>query len=290
MKYVQCQDLSQFNWLLDGYDCGTFIIYGKLEGYSCAKTQIDKKVAEEVEKSINVKKEQQQQTNPIPIKASFEEDEYGNIVPVGNDYTRSRDIRSPLFPALSPPCPHDLTVRENPFGDSKADTQKFIDLIALLNLSYPDYDFSGLKMEDFSREIYKQRLISSINLSLRDAFNAEQLNQMWKVIDRIVSIYDSEIYSYHPDRNQDDPTGDPLALTNGKIWTWNYFFYNKKLKRVLFFTCCARNKSMYFRSDAMSDEDSDYDTLSNPKNMDVHMFPRKYDSNDDDEDMYFDDM
>jgi hypothetical protein len=145
-----------------------------------------------------------------------------------------------LSPALSPPCPHDLSIRPNPFGESKADTQKFIDLISLLNLSYPDYDFSGLKMEDFSREIYKQRLINSTNLSLRDAFSGEQMNQLWKVIDHIISIVDSEIYSYHPDRNELDSTGDPLSLSNGKIWTWNYFFYNKKLKRVLFFTCCAR--------------------------------------------------
>jgi len=289
MKYVQCQDLSQFNCLLDGYDCGTFIIYGKLEAYSCNKTPQDKKVAQEVEKAISIKKE----SNPIPIKSSFEEDDYGNIVPVGHDYSRSQDIRTPLNPALSPPCPHDLSIRANPFGESKTETQKFIDLIALLNLSYPDYDFSGLKMEDFSREIYKQRLMNSINLSLREAFNGEQLNQLWKVVDHIISIVDSEIYMYHPDRNQLDPTGDPLSLSNGKIWTWNYFFYNKKLKRVLFFTCCARNKSMYYQSDTMSDDDSDYDTLySNPKNMDVHMLPRSYrgyDSSEDD-DMYFDDM
>jgi hypothetical protein len=46
---------------------------------------------------------------------------------------------------------------------------------------------------------------------------------------------------------------------------------------------------MYYHSDAMSDDDSDYDTLySNPKNMDVHMLPRDYDSEEDD--LYFDDM
>jgi len=301
-----------FNCLLDGYDCGTFIIYGKLEAYHCKRTAQDKKLSKEVEEAIRIKKEQCDSTNHTFRNSSFssmhslnnhsnfssttnldddDDDCFEGGVPIiqSKDYLRNQTAI--LSPALSPPCPHDLSVPTNPFGDSKSDTQKFIDLISLLNLSYPDYDFSGLKQEDFSIESYKQRLINSINLSLRDALVPDQLNDLWKGIDSIISIQDCEVYSYNPDRNQDDPTGDPLALSNGKVWIWNYFFYNKKLRRCLFFTCCARNKSSYCYddSDAMSDADSDYDTTySNPKNADVHMAPRNY--YDSDEDMYFDEL
>ena len=43
----------------------------------------------------------------------------------------------------------------------------------------------------------------------------------------------SFIYSYNPDLDS-DPYGE-----EGTLWSFNYFFYNKKLKRILFFTCRA---------------------------------------------------
>ncbi|KAF4524292.1 hypothetical protein B566_EDAN005348 [Ephemera danica] len=42
-------------------------------------------------------------------------------------------------------------------------------------------------------------------------------------------------YSYNPDLAS-DPFGE-----EGSLWSFNYFFYNKKLKRVVFFTCRAIN-------------------------------------------------
>lgn len=39
--------------------------------------------------------------------------------------------------------------------------------------------------------------------------------------------------SYNPDL-----TSDPFS-EDGTLWSFNYFFYNKKLKRVVFFTCRA---------------------------------------------------
>jgi hypothetical protein len=42
---------------------------------------------------------------------------------------------------------------------------------------------------------------------LRDALAMDQLNQLWRAIDNIVNIQECEIYSYNPDRNQDDPFG-----------------------------------------------------------------------------------
>jgi hypothetical protein len=84
---------------------------------------------------------------------------------------------------------------------------------------------------------------------------------------------------YNPDDDE-----DPLALGEGKLWCWNYFFYNKKQKKVLFFYCYAQSKNAY--RDSMSDTDSDYDSyVSNPKNAMVHYYPR-----DSDDDMDFDDL
>lgn len=39
------------------------------------------------------------------------------------------------------------------------------------------------------------------------------------------------VCSYNPDLDS-DPFGE-----EGSLWSFNYFFYNKKLKRIVFFTC-----------------------------------------------------
>lgn len=39
------------------------------------------------------------------------------------------------------------------------------------------------------------------------------------------------VVSYNPDLDS-DPFGE-----EGSLWSFNYFFYNKKLKRIVFLTC-----------------------------------------------------
>ncbi len=33
------------------------------------------------------------------------------------------------------------------------------------------------------------------------------------------------------------------ADEKGNVWSFNYFFYNKKLKRILYFTCRGQSKT-----------------------------------------------
>lgn len=56
---------------------------------------------------------------------------------------------------------------------------------------------------------------------------------IWSAIDDEMNLTECDIYSYNPDLNS-DPYGEP-----GCLWSFNYFFYNKKLKRIVFFTCRA---------------------------------------------------
>lgn len=39
------------------------------------------------------------------------------------------------------------------------------------------------------------------------------------------------LFSYNPDLDS-DPFGE-----DGSLWSFNYFFYNKRLKRIVFFSC-----------------------------------------------------
>ncbi len=34
----------------------------------------------------------------------------------------------------------------------------------------------------------------------------------------------------------------PLAGEQASVWSFNYFFYNKKMKRILYFSCRAISK------------------------------------------------
>jgi hypothetical protein len=116
-------------------------------------------------------------------------------------------------------------------------TKTLFYLISTLNSSfYPDYDFSNAKSGEFSREASIQWVSKAVDCQLFTA-GGETLNalkaQLWSTIDEEISLRDCTIYSYNPDLTS-DPYGE-----EGCIWSFNYFFYNKKIKRIVFFTCRA---------------------------------------------------
>nr|KAG5708029.1 hypothetical protein BaRGS_025167 [Batillaria attramentaria] len=108
-------------------------------------------------------------------------------------------------------------------------------LISTLNASFnPDYDFSNAKSEEFSREPSIQSVVTAVD-TLLFAAAGEQFGalkqQLWTAIDGEIDLKDCLIYSYNPDLAS-DPFGE-----EGCIWSFNYFFFNPKLKRIVFFTC-----------------------------------------------------
>ena len=58
-------------------------------------------------------------------------------------------------------------------------------------------------------------------------------DNLWVTLNKEIVLLDCEIFSYNPDLAS-DPFGD-----DGSVWNFNYFFFNKKLKRIVFFTCRA---------------------------------------------------
>ncbi|XP_067856346.1 repressor of RNA polymerase III transcription MAF1 homolog [Heptranchias perlo] len=108
-------------------------------------------------------------------------------------------------------------------------------LIATLNASFrPDYDFSRAKSHDFSKEPSLKWVVNAVNGSLSSAAG-EEFNQLkpelWKAINDEICLSECEIYSYNPDLDS-DPYGE-----EGNLWSFNYFFYNQRLKRIVFLTC-----------------------------------------------------
>ena len=68
-------------------------------------------------------------------------------------------------------------------------------------------------------------------------------HQVWRRISEAISGTESEVYSYTPGRDS-----DPFDA-EGSLWSFNYFWYNKKLKRILFFRGRAVSANAPFLGD-----------------------------------------
>jgi hypothetical protein len=128
----------------------------------------------------------------------------------------------------------------SPFGPLSLSTSRrtFISLISTLNASFPDYDFSELKPEHFRKEQSLHNCINDINTTLTSVLPESQsfLSRLWNTLEAEIKVTECDLYSFIPDADS-----DPFA-EEGNIWCFNYFFFNKKLRRVVFFTCRAVSK------------------------------------------------
>ena len=114
-----------------------------------------------------------------------------------------------------------------------------------MNASFPDYDFSSIKPEQFTHHPLSM-VVSHINTHLQRATEAGDkllLKEFWAALSESVELKNCEVYSYVPE--EDGPFGEESSL-----WTLNYFFYNKALKRLVFFICSARSKHLSTMKDA----------------------------------------
>lgn len=141
-------------------------------------------------------------------------------------------------------------------------------LIATLNASFgPDYDFSKAKAEEFSKEPNHKWVMNAIDANFLSSPAHQSYSllkpQLWQAIDKAINMVECEIYNYNPDL-----TSDPYS-EDGCLWSFNYFFYNKKLKRVLFFTCRSTSNHTQDQDDNELDDvvDDDDDELINIKKM-----------------------
>ncbi|OQR92406.1 hypothetical protein ACHHYP_03730 [Achlya hypogyna] len=138
-----------------------------------------------------------------------------------------------------------------------------INLISTMNASFPDYDFSDLKPEQFHKEVDLRLVVNGVNAQLAEIVEMDDmgfLEKLWESVFAAIAPKDCEIYSYIPDM---DGCSDPFS--DGTLWSFNYFFYNKALKKILYFTCMSRSifsDTSIEDDEAMETEDSeneDYD-------------------------------
>ncbi|KAE8600067.1 hypothetical protein XENTR_v10017458 [Xenopus tropicalis] len=143
---------------------------------------------------------------------------------------------------------------EGPLSD-KCSRKTLFYLIATLNESFrPDYDFSAARAHEFSREPSLNWVVNAVNSSLVSALGDDFTPlrpKLWDAVDEEINLLECDIYSYNPDLDS-DPFGE-----DGNLWSFNYFFYNKKLKRIVFFTCRSVSGYTYALADTGTELEMD---------------------------------
>jgi len=129
----------------------------------------------------------------------------------------------------------------SPFGpmEQKKSRETLIELISTLNASFPDYDFSSLRADHFVKE-EQWRVVHQINARLESAIPnyATIRDSLWTAVDSEIQLKECTIYSLMPDLDTNPFEAD------GCVWSFTYFFYNKKkLKRIILWSCSANWKN-----------------------------------------------
>eukprot|EP00898_Chlorokybus_atmophyticus_P003364 jgi/Chlat1/4028/Chrsp26S04086 len=219
MKFLEYTPLSKLDAFLKSVDVGDCLIEGGLEAYSCKLAGIDKKLSRSLEQEV----------------------------------MDSMSSASPQEMACSPLGP--LT--------ESSSRRTLIYLILTLNHMYPDYDFSNLRAHHFvklgsiaaAKQTVDQLLLETAKVWDASRGDCEQplLEVLWTAVDQVIDVVDCDVYSYNCDRD-----GDPFG-EEGSIWSFNFFFYNKKLKRILYFSCRSISKVAVDDSTGSSGMESDWD-------------------------------
>mmetsp|Transcript_46620 Transcript_46620/g.146161 ORF Transcript_46620/g.146161 Transcript_46620/m.146161 type:complete len:232 (-) Transcript_46620:106-801(-) len=140
-----------------------------------------------------------------------------------------------------------------------------INLILTLNNTFADYDFRNLRPEDFTRESSLEMVMNSVNSKMSrvdDGSDSNFCTRLWSALTSEMCLRECEIYSYVADMDED-------ALSYGKLWSVNYFFYNKKLNKLAFFACWIKSKGR--SSLLLEDDDDDEMTLESDNDLEFEM-------------------
>lgn len=112
-----------------------------------------------------------------------------------------------------------------------------LDIIHTMNESFPDYDFSSTRLSQVVEKdvVTAMQVVNGYLAELNVDTFGSFLERLWKSVDEVINLRRCEVFSYVPDNEE-----DPFSL--GSIWSFNFFFLNRDLNRICFFSCIAVSK------------------------------------------------
>lgn len=186
-------------------------------------------------------------SNRLPIQQKL-------IEKVGSK-VRSKSFTSP--PPQLPPNSSDGNNydEESPFGPlSQSRSRKLFGyLIAILNSTYPDHDFSTIQPTHFTLLDSATDLMAKVNNFLISVGKSTGLNWVWETINTHIELDNTICFQFEP---QDSFLND----FPGVLWCNMYFIFNKKKKRVAF---------LYFMATVLKEGKTENTTLNGRRNSKV---------------------
>lgn len=175
----------------------------------------------------------------------------------GSDKKLQKQLEKNMQQELSSTPPAKLET--SPIGSlNEATTRKLlIDLACTLTAAYPDYDFSSIRPEEF-QSLDPQAAITAINSLLLDPL--EQADSgikkvVWDAVNEVIQPLECDAFAFS------FPEEDAASASQSTLvpaYSFTYFFYHKKMKKILFFACEARSK-LRTKKKLLPDDDDDMD-------------------------------
>ncbi|CCH45449.1 Repressor of RNA polymerase III transcription [Wickerhamomyces ciferrii] len=236
MKFIDENDIEQINQFLD-FDTNECHINGGCDLFTTKPVGSDRKLYKTIDKHfdylINQQELEKENNNHEIIPG-----DNGNTNHNGNTFweQKRRFSSSDVHPHTQSTSPKSL--ESTPFGplNETASRRTFAYLIGILNQTYPDYDFSNLNPINFKK-------LNSIN-SLKSKFENTLISlgkssESWifDIINSHMDLNDCIIYELNlGDNDSTDINSNQSFLDDepGHLWTFKWFIFNKKRKRVAY--------------------------------------------------------
>jgi hypothetical protein len=232
--------LCRLNSFLDNVDCGEIIVRGDLDAFSCEYWPRILAPAGSIFSAFPQTHGRMQEAFLDPILAH--PCVAGKLA--GLDKKLSRSLEEDFIESSSPA---DLGASPvGPLADAGS-RRTLVYLILTLNHIYPDYDFTLLRAHHFRKEEGVPAVEEAVDARLVEVGKVWEatpgygegpfLDCLWAAIDEVADLKECDVYSYQSDL-ENDPFGE-----KGSVWSFNYFFHNRKSKRILYFSCRGLAKS-----------------------------------------------
>lgn len=243
-------------------DSGETKIHGRIESYSCKMIGVDKQKYKKFNSETDRPPNSVEALSP-PTNGFGCYDGTSRQRTYSRTYSSSHSDEEETVAGTTSGTPGTSTgFDQQPTGSTQPVTlcdvisrKTLFYLISTLNMAFPDYDFSDTRGSNFSKEPSLQFVMNNVDNLLSVTATeryAKVHSSLWATLNEEICLPDCDIYSYDPDL-MSDPFGEA-----GSLWSFNYFFYNRKLKRIVFFTC--RGVSPFSRvTDEYGSTFTDYD-------------------------------
>mmetsp|Transcript_742 Transcript_742/g.1928 ORF Transcript_742/g.1928 Transcript_742/m.1928 type:complete len:281 (+) Transcript_742:224-1066(+) len=267
MKYLENGKLTELTAELSEIPLGESarVINGRIEAYTMKRAGNDKKYAHELGQKYVAEIEELQQEMAETVERRKRSASTSSVTEASakrtkaaTATTRGRSLSFDYFTL-------DTSSPETTLGDfTELSTRRLMtDLVLTLNASFPDYDFSNVKPSQFEKltiEMVRKQIYERLSELASFKPQKDWLVELWMAVNDVVDLRECLIFKFEEEMIEEDA-----------LWSFHYFFVNKALRRIVFFTCSERidekrkleiqdmEKVSFYTAEAMSVDDFDWD-------------------------------